>query len=107
VRIENNGSVAPYGYGGNPNAGFVYDASFVKLREVNLSYSLPTALTSRLGFVKGVDLSIIGRNLWLIYKNLPDADPEEGLSSGNLGQGYQSGSYPTTRTLGANIRFNF
>ena len=106
-RIENNGSVAPYGYGGNPNAGFVYDASFVKLREVNLSYSLPAALTSRLGFVKGVDLSIIGRNLWLIYKNLPDADPEEGLSSGNLGQGYQSGSYPTTRTLGANVRFNF
>lgn len=107
VRIENNGEIAPYGYGGNPNAGFVYDASFVKLREVNLSYSLPTAFTSRIGFVKGIDLSIIGRNLWIIHKNLPDADPEEGLSSGNLGQGYQSGSYPTTRTLGANIRFNF
>lgn len=107
VRIENNGSIAPYGYGGNPNAGFVYDASFVKLREVNLSYSLPKGLTTRLGFVKGVDFSVIGRNLWLIYKNLPDADPEEGLSSGNLGQGYQSGSYPTTRTLGANVRFSF
>ncbi|WP_035565591.1 SusC/RagA family TonB-linked outer membrane protein [Hymenobacter sp. IS2118] len=107
IRIENNGNQAPYGYGGNPNAGFVYDASFVKLREVNLSYSLPSALVTRFGFVKGVDLSIIGRNLWIIHKNLPDADPEEGLSSGNLGQGYQSGSYPTARTVGANIRFSF
>lgn len=107
VRIQNNGAIAPYGYGGNPNAGFVYDASFVKLREVNLTYTLPTTLTSRLGVVKGIDLSIVGRNLWLIHKNLPDADPEEGLSSGNFGQGYQSGSYPTTRTLGANLRFSF
>ena len=106
TRVENDAS-GYYGYGGNPNSGFVYDASYVKLREASLNFTLPKAFTTRLGFVKGVDLSIVGRNLWIIHKNLPDADPEEGLSSGNLGQGYQSGSYPTTRTLGANLRLSF
>ena len=106
TRVENDAS-GYYGYGGTPNAGFVYDASYVKLREASLNFTLPKAFTTRLGFVKGVDLSIVGRNLWIIHKNLPDADPEEGLSSGNLGQGYQSGSYPTTRTLGANLRLSF
>lgn len=106
IRVENDAN-GVYGYGGTPNAGFVYDASYVKLREASLNYTLPKAISSRLGFVKGIDLSIVGRNLWIIHKNLPDADPEEGLSSGNLGQGYQSGSYPTTRTLGANIRLSF
>lgn len=96
-----------YGYRRNPNAAFVYDATFVKLREVALTYSLPTALTARLGFVKGIDFSIIGRNLAILHKNLPDADPEDALSSGNLGQGYQSGAYPTTRTVGANVRLSF
>ena len=50
---------------------------------------------------KGVDFSLLGRNLWLIHKNLPMADPEENLGAGNL-QGYQSGAYPTVRTLGLN-----
>jgi TonB-linked SusC/RagA family outer membrane protein len=106
TRVANDAS-GLYGYGANPNAGFVYDASFVKLREASLGYTFPSTLTNRFGFVKGVTLSVVGRNLWIIHKNLPDADPEEGLSSGNLGQGYQSGSYPLTRTLGANLRLSF
>ncbi|MBT2557303.1 SusC/RagA family TonB-linked outer membrane protein [Hymenobacter sp. ISL-91] len=96
-----------YGYLRNPSAGFVYDASYVKLREVSLTYSLPTSITSKFGGVKGVDFSIVGRNLWIINKNLPDADPEDALSSGNLGQGYSSGSFPGVRTLGGNIRLSF
>lgn len=96
-----------YGYLRNPDAAFVYDASYVKLRELSLSYSLPTAFVTRVGGVKGIDVSIVGRNLWLIHKNLPDADPEDALSSGNLGQGYSSGAFPTTRSIGANLRFRF
>ena len=96
-----------YGYRRNPAAGFVYDASFVKLREVALTFSLPQAMLSRITLLKAVDFSIIGRNLWIIHKNTPFSDPEDGLSSGNLAQGYQSGSYPATRTLGANLRLSF
>ena len=83
-----------------PQSEFVYDASYVKLRELSLSYSVPEKWTSK--YFKDIDLSIIGRNLWIIHKNVPYADPEENLSSGNI-QGYQSGSYPTTRTIGLNV----
>jgi outer membrane receptor protein involved in Fe transport len=89
-----------------PAAGFIYDASYVKLREASLTYSLPGKLMNRIRFVKGIDLSLIGRNLWIIDKKLPYSDPEESLSAGNL-QGYQSGAYPTTRTFTLNAKVRF
>jgi hypothetical protein len=60
----------------------------------------------KLNPVKGIDISVYGRNLWIIHKNLPDADPEEGPSSGNI-QGFQVGSYPTYRTVGFNVNVKF
>jgi hypothetical protein len=51
-------------------------------------------------------LGLYGRNLWIIYKNLPNADPEDGISSGNV-QGYQGGSYPSVRTMGVNLKLKF
>jgi len=104
IRVENN--FGTYGYAQNPAAAFIYDASYVKLREANITYSLPGSVVGKLKFVKGIDLSVIGRNLWIIHKNLPYADPEENLSSGNA-QGYQSGAYPTTRQIGVNLKLKF
>lgn len=104
VRVEN--WYGTYGYAYNPQSEFVYDASYVKLREANLTYSLPRSIVAKLGGVKGVDLSVYGRNLWIIHKNLPHSDPEENLSAGNL-QGYQSGAYPTTRSIGFNVKLVF
>jgi hypothetical protein len=95
-----------FGYARNPAAGFVYDASYIKLREASLTFSVPKSLVARLAPFQGIDLSIIGRNLFIFHKNLPYADPEDGLSSGNL-QGYQVGSYPTTRNIGFNAQFRF
>ncbi|WP_426059588.1 SusC/RagA family TonB-linked outer membrane protein [Hymenobacter sp. B1770] len=96
-----------YGYRRNPAAGFVYDASFVKLREVALTFGLPKAMLTKVTLIRGADFSIVGRNLWIIHKNTPGLDPEDGLGAGNLAQGYQSGSYPSVRTLGANLRLSF
>lgn len=94
-----------YGYLRQPNKAFIYDASFVKLREAILSYSLPKSVFGRTPF-KGIDFSLIGRNLWIIHKNLPYADPEEIISAGNL-QGYQVGAYPTVRTFTFNVKLRF
>ncbi|HWK98471.1 MAG TPA: hypothetical protein VNQ55_00925, partial [Parapedobacter sp.] len=66
----------------------------------------PSKLMDRIKYINGIELSLIGRNLWLIHKNIPYADPEENLSAGNI-QGYQSGSYPTTRTYGLNVKLTF
>ncbi|MGK6351215.1 SusC/RagA family TonB-linked outer membrane protein [Parapedobacter sp. DT-150] len=107
IRVEayDNGTT-PYGYSNNPQAGFVYDASFIKLREVSLTYSLPAVWMAASRAFKGIDVSLIGRNLWIIHKNVPYSDPEEGLSAGNF-QGVQSGAYPAVRSLGFNVRFRF
>jgi len=83
----------------------VYDASYVKLREVTFSYTLPTKVLDNT-FISGMQFSVIGSNLWIISKNMPYADPEGGLSSGNL-QGYQSGVLPSTRDLGFNVKLQF
>ena len=105
IRVSNT-NFGQYGYRYSPAARFIYDASYIKLREVLLSYSLPSNIVSKLAPFKGIDFSLIGRNLWLIHKNLPYADPEETVSSGNL-QGYQSGAYPTVRTIAFNVKLNF
>jgi TonB-linked SusC/RagA family outer membrane protein len=106
IRVT-NAEFGYYGYRRIPAAGFVYDGSYVKLREVALTFSLPSNVVSKLGPINGIDLSLIGRNLWIISKNLPYADPEDGLSSGNLAQGYQGGTYPMVRNIGFNARFKF
>ena len=104
LRVEN--VYGTYGYSQNPAAAFVYDASYVKLRELVLSYAIPQSMLSKTKVIKGIEVSVIGRNLWIIHKNLPYSDPEENLSSGNA-QGYQSGAYPTTRSIGVNLKFKF
>jgi hypothetical protein len=89
-----------------PTAGFVYDASYIKLREAAINYALPKTLVSKLKYFKGIDIALSGRNLWIIDKELPYADPEESMSAGNF-QGYQVGAYPTTRTFNLNVKFRF
>ncbi|HLS10610.1 MAG TPA: TonB-dependent receptor [Flavobacteriaceae bacterium] len=94
-----------FGYAALPNSEFVYDASYVKLRQVNLTYNMPTSLLGDT-FLTGAQISLTGSNLWIIHKNVPYADPEAGLSSGNL-QGYLTGAIPTTREYGVNVKLQF
>lgn len=88
----------------NPAQTHIYDASYVKLRELSLSYSLPTKLID--AFANRVEVSLVGRNLWIIHKNVPYADPESGLGVGPA-QGYLTGSYPTVRTMGFKLEVGF
>ncbi len=93
-----------YGWARYPNAAYIYDASYLKLREINLSYNLPSKLTGK--FLRGVTVGVTGSNVAILWKNLPYADPEAGLSSGNL-QGFQSGVMPSTRNFSVNLKLKF
>ncbi|MBS3992686.1 MAG: SusC/RagA family TonB-linked outer membrane protein [Bacteroidetes bacterium] len=95
----------PWGYARATNAEHTYDAGFVKLREVALSYDFPKDVLKKL-HVSNLTLTAIGKNLWIIDKSTPYADPEAGLSSGNI-QGYQSGAYPSVKELGINLKVQF
>lgn len=88
----------------NPSSLTTYDASYVKLREVALNYAIPSSVLPKM--IDEAKLSFVGTNLWIIYKNVPFADPESGLGAGNA-QGFLSGSYPTVRTYGMNLNLKF
>ena len=88
-----------------PDAGLVYDASFIKLREVTLTYLLPKDMLGSIP-VSNVSLGVFGRNLWIIDKNLPHGDPEYGNSSGNY-FGIQNAALPAVREYGFNVNIQF
>jgi hypothetical protein len=77
----------------------------VKLREVSLIYKTLPAVFSRLKILRGMEFSLSGRNLWLIHKNEPYADPEQGQASGNGSMGFQSGAYPMVREISAGVKW--
>jgi TonB-linked SusC/RagA family outer membrane protein len=86
---------------------FVYNASFVKLREVALRYSFPRRFLTRT-HLAGASLSLVGRNLLILYKDkhLENIDPESSLISGNA-QGIERMVYPPTRNFGLTLRLGF
>ena len=118
--INVDGSAFPFGSVNSLAArSYVYDAGYIKLRELSLAYSLPTSVFGKQNVIKGIDLSLSGRNLWIIHKNLPYADPEQGAASTtpnsttpivynpNASIGYQTGVYPSVRNLAFNVKFKF
>ncbi len=86
---------------------FVYDASFLKLRELSFGYNFPKSfLASKMPFIKGMSVSLVGRNLWTIVKHTPNIDPESAYNNSN-GQGLELNGYPATRNVGFNLNVKF
>jgi len=84
---------------------FVYDASFIKLREISIGYSLPKNLVQKAGFTN-IMVSLVGRNLWTLYSKVPLVDPESSYTSGNE-QGLEQFGLPATRSWGINLNIQF
>lgn len=95
------------GQGAEAERQFIYSASYVKLREVAFTYSIPSKALEGLHSIKGIDLSLSGHNLWIIHKDLPYSDPEQGQAAGNASIGFQNGAYPSMRTLNFILKVKF
>jgi hypothetical protein len=89
----------------NVDEAFVYNASYVKLREVKIGYTFPSQWVKGMG-LQSATLSVVGRNLWIIHKNVPNIDPETAFNTGN-GQGLEDLTLPTVRNIGFNINLKF
>ena len=85
---------------------YMYDATNVRLRELTLGYSFPETLLAKTKFIKGLDLTLVARNLFFLYKDAP-FDPDATLSVGNTLQGVDVFGMPTTRNIGFNVKFTF
>jgi TonB-linked SusC/RagA family outer membrane protein len=79
---------------------WVFDASFMKLREVKLGYRVPTSFVNRLGF-SGMNVAVVGKNLAL-WSKVKHIDPEVVYNNGTL-QGVEFGQFPTARSIGFTV----
>lgn len=85
---------------------YMYSATNIRLRELSISYSLPKSLLAKTGFIKDMQLSLIGRNLFF-FKNDAPYDPDGMLSTSNRLQGVDVFGMPTNRSFGFNLKVNF
>ena len=118
VRADGNGGFVPNdvtvsaksfnqaSYSNSIESSAIFDASYVKLRQVTFGYSLPSKFLDKVPF-ESMKVSVVGRNLALLYKNAPHIDPETGFSSSNGEQGQEFGQYPSARTIGFNVNLKF
>jgi TonB-linked SusC/RagA family outer membrane protein len=87
------------------SSNFVYDADFVKLRAVSLSYAFPKALIGKTGF-QAINLAVSAHNLWTLYSATPNIDPESNYSNSNA-QGLERATLPLTRNYGITLNVKF
>lgn len=94
---------------GNPEASII-DGSFIKFRELAIGFEVPRSIINRMGFIRGAQISFIGRNLALLYthkSNNINIDPETGFGTANSGVGLEQYQIPSSRSLGFRINLSF
>jgi TonB-linked SusC/RagA family outer membrane protein len=84
---------------------YIYDASYIKVRELTLGYSLPKEWLKKT-FVAAAALSVVSRNPFILYKRVPNVDPDSNYNNSN-GQGLEYGSLPTRKSWGINVNVKF
>ncbi|UII74747.1 SusC/RagA family TonB-linked outer membrane protein [Flagellimonas sp. HMM57] len=85
---------------------FIYDASFMKLAELSLSYSFPKQVLDKIGFVQSARLSLIGRNLFYLYRDTPGTVPDATFNSTFGAQAFDFSAVPVTRSIGFALNLN-
>jgi TonB-linked SusC/RagA family outer membrane protein len=104
---KNNIYINPEDYFGRGiGEEYIQDASFVKLREIAVNYEIPKRWLSKTP-VQTASISLIGRNLFFLYRESKDYDPESTYTSTNYGAGVESHAMPTTKNLGFSIKMTF
>lgn len=100
--LEYWGSLYAFGVGET----YVFDGSWVRLRELSLSYRLPNNLFTK-SFLGGAEIGVNGRNLWMKAKNYPHFDPENNVLGVSNAQGFEFNGAPSVRNVGVFVKINF
>lgn len=88
----------------NAPSMFIYDNSYVKCRELTLSYNVPKLWLKDM--VKGLTLSFVARNPFIVWKNIPNIDPDSNYNN-TTGMGMEYGSLPSRKSYGFNVNVKF
>ena len=109
VGINDGGRIAPENWYNVVAAGtavpqyYTYSATNVRLQEVSFGYTFPRKM---LRDICDIRISLVGRNLWMIYNKAP-FDPEAVASTDNFYQGIDYFMMPALRNIGVNVSFKF
>nr|WP_231876054.1 SusC/RagA family TonB-linked outer membrane protein [Mucilaginibacter sp. L294] len=111
---KNTTAVSPQNYwtavAGHGNLGIteanLYDASNIRVRNVQLSYDLSKSLLKNVG-IERARIGVSANNVWLIKSHMNGMDPESVFATGSNATGFESGSAPTTRTILLNLTIGF
>ncbi len=93
-------------YGNTIEESAIFDATYVKLRQMSLGYTLPNKWLKG-SAIDNIKFSIVSRNLAILFKKAPHIDPETGFSSANGEQGQEFGQIPSARSIGFNLNVKF
>jgi hypothetical protein len=93
-----------YGFGGITEMN-IYEASWVRLRNVSLGYTLPSEMFKN-SFIGGIDVTVSARNLWL-STDYPGVDPETNLTGASNGYGLDYFNMPNTKSYSATVKMSF
>ena len=85
---------------------FVYDASFIKLKELSLGYSFPKSMLKKTPLTS-LNVAFVARNLAYLMKHTPGTSPEGGYDTSMFSQAIDYMSVPYTRTFGLSINLGF
>ncbi|MCO5242212.1 MAG: SusC/RagA family TonB-linked outer membrane protein [Chitinophagaceae bacterium] len=85
---------------------YLYDGSFIKLRNISLTYNLPNSVLNSVRFINGASVSLIGSNLALLMTHAKHIDPDGNYTTGNA-QGIEASNLPPIRSYGVNIKLKF
>lgn len=88
----------------NAPSMFIYDNSYVKCRELTLSWQLPQNWFKK--YIKSMSLSFVARNPFIVYKNIPNIDPDSNYNN-TTGMGLEYGSLPSRKSYGFNVNIKF
>ena len=88
----------------NAPSMFICDNSYVKCREITLSYTLPKAWLKNV--VDGLTISFVARNPFIVWKNIPNIDPDSNYNN-TTGMGMEYGSLPSRKSYGFNVNVKF
>ncbi|MDR2002939.1 MAG: SusC/RagA family TonB-linked outer membrane protein [Prevotella sp.] len=88
----------------NAPSMFIYDNSYVKCREITMSYNVPKPWLKNV--VKGLTLSFVARNPFIVWKNIPNIDPDSNYNN-TTGMGLEYGSLPSRKSYGFNVNVKF
>jgi hypothetical protein len=85
----------------------VVSGDFIKFRQFTLGYSVPEDVFNKIPLFRSVQLSLVGRNLFVLMRKSKNIDPEASFGSNIRYAGIEGGNLPSTRTFGINANFKF